>query len=124
MQYATFTKGFHANIDDLTHRNTYFRQVLVTTPTLQVVLMSLEPGEEIGAEVHPYITQFIKVEEGWGTVRIGNQHFQVQPGVAVVIPPNTLHNVINNTSKVMKLYTIYAPPNHPSDKLDVEKTED
>lgn len=107
--YSDFSKGFCDDIDALTLNNTQFRKVLVTTPTLQLVLMSVK--DQIGEEVHPYITQFIKVVKGEGFGKIGSNTFPIYPGDAIIVPPNTLHNIIATTT--LKLYTIYSPPNHP-----------
>lgn len=76
--------------------------------------MSLLPNEEIGKEIHPYTTQFIKVESGVCTVIINGISFTLKDGGAVMIPPNTLHNIINIDKNPLKLYTIYSPPEHHS----------
>jgi mannose-6-phosphate isomerase-like protein (cupin superfamily) len=113
---------FHGNIDDITERNRYFRRVLSTTPTMQVVAMSLRPGEEIGSEVHPYITQFVKIEKGTGVAVMDNIPYELFAGVAVVIPAGTQHNIINTSrTEYLRLYTVYSPPNHPRGRLDLEK---
>lgn len=108
-------KPFSTNIENATLRNNRFRKVLYTTPTMQLVLMSLKPGEEIGSEVHPYTTQFIRVESGSGIAIMGNERKRLRDGISVVIPPGTRHNV-TNTSKTepLKLYTLYSPPEHPA----------
>lgn len=114
--------GFYGNINNLTEINPYFRQVLATTPTMQLVVMSVET--EIGMEVHPYTTQFIRIESGTGMSIINKQAYPLFDGMSVVIPPNTEHNIINTGSEPLKLYTLYSPPNHARNRLDVEKPEE
>jgi len=105
--------AFRGNIEKLTVKNTYYRKVLSTTSTMQLVLMSLCPDEEIGREKHSHTTQFIRVEAGRAKAIIGNKKYFLKDGDAIVIPPNTWHNVINTGKKDLKLYTLYAPPEHP-----------
>src|SRR5690242_2088014 len=113
-------QGFYGNINDITEDNTYFRRVLSTTPNMQLVVMSLAPNEEIGNEVHPYITQFIRVESGTGLAVINGSQYPLSDGFAVVIPLGSYHNIINTSqTDPLKLYTIYSPPNHPLNKIDV-----
>ncbi len=116
-------KGFMADIEKATVENTDFRRVLYTGKFSQLVLMSLKPGEEIGAEVHDDVDQFFRFEEGEGKVIIDNTEYTVKDGSAVVVPSGANHNVIN-TSKTanLKLYTIYSPPEH-QDKI-VRKTRE
>jgi len=106
-------KGFVADIETETVKNTDFRKVLYTGRFSQLVLMCLEPGEEIGEEVHDDVDQFFRFEEGEGSVVIDGVAHAVKDGSAVIVPNGALHNVIN-TSKTarLKLYTIYSPPEH------------
>ncbi|HDS62966.1 MAG TPA: cupin domain-containing protein [Methanofollis liminatans] len=106
-------KGFIADIETETLKNTDFRRVLYTGKFSQLVLMCLAPGEEIGEEVHDDVDQFFRFEEGEGSVVIDGVAHAVKDGSAVIIPNGALHNVIN-TSKTanLKLYTIYSPPEH------------
>jgi len=106
-------KGFVADIETETVKNTDFRKVLYTGRFSQLVLMCLEPGEEIGEEVHDDVDQFFRFEEGEGSVVIDGVAHAVKDGNAVIVPNGALHNVIN-TSKTanLKLYTIYSPPEH------------
>ncbi|EJG07645.1 Cupin 2 conserved barrel domain protein [Methanofollis liminatans DSM 4140] len=106
-------KGFVADIETETVKNTNFRKVLYTGRFSQLVLMCLEPGEEIGEEVHDDVDQFFRFEEGEGSVVIDGVAHAVKDGNAVIVPNGALHNVIN-TSKTanLKLYTIYSPPEH------------
>jgi len=105
-------KGYIANIEQLTLENENFRKVLYTAKNSQLVLMSLKPGEEIGAEVH-HLDQFIRCEAGDGKAILDDVEHDIKDGFAVVVPAGTKHNIINTSdSKAMKLYTVYSPPNH------------
>ncbi|MCF3108533.1 cupin domain-containing protein [Niabella sp. CC-SYL272] len=105
-------KGFHAHIENDTLANDAFRKVLYTAKQLQLVLMTLQPGEEIGAEVHPENDQFFRFESGTGTCVIDDQEYAVSDGFAIIVPLGARHNVINTGNKPLKMYTIYAPPHH------------
>jgi len=105
-------KGFVDDIEKLTTENDLFRRVLYTGKYLQLVLMTLQPGEEIGAEVHEDHDQFFRVEEGAGTVEIDGERTPIEDDDAVVVPAGARHNVINTGSAPLKLYTIYGPPEH------------
>jgi mannose-6-phosphate isomerase-like protein (cupin superfamily) len=104
-------KGFVQDIESLTVNNDNFRRVLYTAKNCQLVLMSLKPGEEIGAEVHT-LDQFFRVEEGTGEAHLDGTRTAIRAGFAVVVPAGTNHNIINTGSVPMKIYTLYAPPNH------------
>lgn len=104
--------SFLANIEKETERNKDFRRVLHTTPTQQLVLMNIPFGEEIGLEKHATVTQFFRVEEGKGLLVLGDDVFVLGPGDAIVVGPNTWHNVLSKAKKGLKLYTIYSPPVH------------
>lgn len=110
---AIFDPVFYDDLSAITIKNKYYRKVVSTTPTMQLVLMSLKPYTEIGMEVHPYNTQFIKIEQGSGTAIIDGISYDLYDGVGVIVPLNTYHNIINNSNKPLKLYTIYSPPHHP-----------
>ena len=106
-------KGFSDNIEQLTLANDKFRHVLYTGPHSQLVLMSLQPREEIGMEVHAENDQFFRFEGGEGQVVIDGNSYAVQDGSAVVVPAGAEHNVINTSDmEPLKLYTIYSPPHH------------
>lgn len=117
--------GWHGNVEKLTERNRYFRKVLFTGKHEQVVLMALGPGEEIGNEVHHDTDQFFRVESGRAqfVVANGKKRFAVGSGGAVVIPAGTYHNVKNVSKLPLKLYTIYAPPEHPAGTIDKTKAD-
>ena len=104
-------KGFVQDIESLTVNNDNFRRVLYTAKNCQLVLMSLKPGEEIGAEVHT-LDQFFRVEEGTGEAVLDDTRTKIRSGFAVLVPAGTNHNIINTGSVPMKIYTLYAPPNH------------
>ena len=117
--------GYVGSIEKQTLSNNYFRQVLFTGKHAQLVVMCLQPGEEIGNEVHAKVDQFFRIEQGEATfVFIGNEKHLVKDGDAVIVPAGTYHNVIN-TSKTtkLKLYTIYSPPNHPDKTVHKTKAE-
>ncbi len=115
-------KGFVADIEEDTRKNSDFRRVLYTGNRAQLVLMRLKPGEEIGEEAHEDVDQFFRFEAGTGVVVIDGVRHAVKDGTAVIIPCGARHNVVN-TSKTadLKLYTIYSPPEH-KDKV-VRKTK-
>ena len=105
-------KGFVADIEELTDHNSDYRRVLYTGSHLQLVLMALAPGEEIGEEVHKSGDQFFRVEKGKGEVWINGQRTKIKADHAFIIPAGARHNVINTGSKRLKLYTLYSPPQH------------
>jgi len=104
-------KGYVINIEEATKENSNFRKVLYTAKNSQLVLMSLQPGEDIGFEVHT-LDQFIRIEEGEGKAVIDGVEHMIKDGSAIVIPAGANHNIINTSDKEMKLYTIYSPPEH------------
>jgi mannose-6-phosphate isomerase-like protein (cupin superfamily) len=105
-------KGFVADIEELTEDNSDYRRVLYTGSHLQLVLMSLAPGEEIGEEVHKTGDQFFRVEKGKGEVWIDGELTKIKADNAFIIPAGARHNVINTGGKRMKLCTLYSPPQH------------
>ena len=123
--YALFDNFYYGNLERETTNNRYFREVISTTANMQLVLMSLKPGEDIGLEIHPYTTQFIRVEKGSGVAFIEGEELKLSDGSAVIIPLNTQHNITNTSlHENLKLYTIYSPPNHAYDRLDKNKVSD
>lgn len=116
--------GFSTNIENDTLDNGKFRVVLHTTERMQLVIMTLQPGEEIGLERHEGHDQFIRVEAGQGVALLNGEKHALEDGVAVIIPAGTEHNVINtSTTEPMKLYTIYSPPEHPDGITHETKAE-
>lgn len=114
-----------AAIERLTLENTYFRQVLFTAQYAQLVVMCLRPGEEIGDEVHSNIDQFFRIEQGEAKFVLNETvERRVHEGDAVVVPAGTYHNVVNTSKTAMlKLNTIYSPPNHPDGTVHRTKAE-
>lgn len=112
-------------IEQISLKNKYFRQVLFTGKHAQLVVMCLQPREDIGNEVHPTTDQFFRIEEGEAKfVFNGKEEPLVRDGDAVVVPAGTYHNVINTSvTKTLKLYTIYSPPNHPDGTVHKTKAE-
>jgi mannose-6-phosphate isomerase-like protein (cupin superfamily) len=104
-------KGFVQDIEDLAVKNDEFRRVLYTAKHCQLVVMALKPKEEIGAEVHK-LDQFFRVEEGTGEAILDGVRMTIRAGFAIVVPAGANHNIINTGNIPLKLYTLYAPPNH------------
>ncbi len=116
-------KGYISNIEELTKANNNFRQVLYTGKYSQLVLISLNPGEEIGEEIHEDVDQFFRFESGKGVVKIDGVEHAVTDGLAVIVPAGALHNVINTGDRDLKLYTIYSPPEHKDQTVRKTKVE-
>jgi mannose-6-phosphate isomerase-like protein (cupin superfamily) len=105
-------KGFVADIETRTKENADFRRVLYTGKNMQLVLMALRPGEEIGEEIHTDRDQFFRVEVGKGEVWIDGQQSRIESATAIVVPAGARHNIKNTGVGPLKLYTVYAPPEH------------
>ncbi len=106
-------RGYVVVVEKETKKNTDFRRVLYTGKHSQLVLMSLEPGEEIGEETHEDVDQFFRFEKGEGKVIIDGIEHLVRDGYAVIVPAGARHNVVNTSKRAkLKLYTIYSPPEH------------
>lgn len=116
-------KGFNANIEQLTLENNHFRKVLYTSAHMQLVLMSLLPGEEIGEEIHDENDQFFRFEQGTGACFIDGNKYPVADGDVIIIPSGAKHNVINTGANSLKMYTIYAPPHHKDGIVRATKKE-
>jgi len=119
-------KAYFGKIEEITLKNTYFRQVLYTAKHSQLVVMSLKPGEEIGNEVHENVDQFFRVESGSLKFVVNDREEEVEAidGDSVIIPAGSWHNVINTSEdKDAKLYTVYSPPNHPDGTIHKTKEE-
>jgi len=118
--------GYVANIEEETLKNSYFRKVLFTGKHLQLVVMSLQGGEEIGNEVHSDVDQFFRVEEGGAkfVFHNGQEEHVIHEDEVVVVPAGTWHNVVNIApDKPVRLYTIYTPPQHPDGTVHKNKEE-
>lgn len=115
-------KGYISNIEKDTIENNNFRKVIHTAKNSQLVVMSLNPGEEIGEEVHEG-DQFIRIEQGKGQAILDGAAHEVQDDFAVVVPAGERHNIINNMDGQMKLYTIYSPPEHKHNTIHKTKQD-
>ena len=116
-------RGFIGDIEDRTEQNPNFRRVLYTGPHLQLVLMSLDPGEEIGDEVHENTDQFFRVEAGKGEVSIDGVKSRIDSDMAILVPAGARHNIRNTGLKALKLYTLYAPPQHADGTVQRTRAE-
>lgn len=117
-------KGYVANIEDLSLANETFRTVLYTDTRLQLVVMSLKPLEDIGSETHDDVDQFIRVEAGEGKAILDGVEHPLRDGSVVIIPQGTEHNIVNTSSEhPMKLYTLYAPPEHKDGTVHQTRAE-
>ena len=116
-------KGFIADIEELTEENSDFRRVLYTGKNLQLVLMAIEPGGEIGEEVHDDRDQFFRIEKGRGEVVIDGQRSKIKGDDAIIVPAGARHNIVNTDEKPLRLYTLYAPPEHRDSTVHVTKAD-
>jgi len=118
-------KPFFGSIEALTLKNEFFRHVVFTGKYCQLVLMCLEPGEEIGREIHPDVDQFFRLEQGEARFVLDDaEEYVAHSSDAIVIPAGTFHNVINSSrTEKLKLYTLYAPPNHPDGTIQKDKQQ-
>ena len=116
--------AYYGKIEELTENNSNFRQVLWTGQHCQLVLMSLKPQEEIGAEVHQAVDQFFRIEKGEAKFVIDGTEYIAKDGDAVIVPAGANHNVINvSATEELKLYTIYSPANHPDGTVHPAKAD-
>lgn len=116
-------KGFYTNIEQDTLDNDNFRHVVYTGEQLQLVLMTLQPGEDIGEEVHNDTDQFFRFDAGNGKCIINGHEYNVKDGDCVIIPAGSKHNIINSGTKALQMYTIYAPPHHQDGIIQQTKKE-
>lgn len=116
-------KGYILNIEKETLENTDYRRVLYTAKSSQLVLMSIEPGSEIGEETHN-LDQFIRIEQGEADVYLDDVSHAVSDDFAIVIPAGTKHNVINTGTVPLKLYTVYSPPEHKDGVVEKTKADE
>ena len=120
---APAKKGFVDDIEELTEENSDFRRVLYTGKNLQLVLMAIQPGEEIGEETHADRDQFFRIEKGKGEVWVDGQRSKIKSDVGIIIPAGTRHNIVNTGEKPLRLYTLYAPPEHRDGIVRATKAE-
>lgn len=116
-------KPWIGDIEAQTMDNGDFRRVLFTGSKVQLVLMSLEAGEDIGEEVHAGTDQFFRVEAGRGEVVIDGNASDIESDMAIVVPAGARHNIRNTGSEPLRLYTLYAPPEHPADTVHHTRAE-
>jgi len=116
-------KGFADNIEKLTEDNDDFRRVLYTGKNLQLVLMTIQPDEEIGEERHEDRDQFFRIEAGQGEIWIDGVANKVKADDGIIVPAGAKHNVLNNGSGPLKLYTIYGPPEHREGTVHATKAD-
>lgn len=120
MQLASYV----VEIEQRTQENENFRTVLFTAPHAQLVVMTLKPGEDIGMERHAAGDQFVRVESGEGQAILDGQRYPLRDGTAVVVPAGVEHNFVNTSSSAaLRLYTLYAPPEHPDGTVHLTKAE-
>ena len=121
--------GWVGNVEVETIENANFRTVLFTGANIQLTVMRLGPGEEIGVEMHDHLDQFLRIEQGSGRVTFGpsadqvDEEYEVKDDWAIVVPGGTWHNVINTGDGDLKLYSLYAPPEHPPETVHRTKAE-
>ena len=117
-------EAYAGNIETDTLQNTDYRRVISTGPNLQLVLMAIPPGEEIGTEIHHDHDQFIRIEAGEAKAILNGKETKLTDGMAVVVPAGTKHNFINIGKEILKLYTLYGPPEHPKGTVEKTKAEE
>jgi mannose-6-phosphate isomerase-like protein (cupin superfamily) len=121
--------GWVGDIEDVTKANTTFRTVVHTGEHLQLTVMSLAAGENVGWEMHDNLDQFVRIETGSGTLKLGTsaedvaEEHAVSDDWAMIIPAGTWHDVVNEGDSELKLYSIYAPPDHPPGTVHVTKSD-
>jgi mannose-6-phosphate isomerase-like protein (cupin superfamily) len=120
---SDFMNGFVDDIEKLTESNTDFRRVLYTGKYIQLVLMALQPGEDIGEEVHDDRDQFFRVEKGSGEILIDGKKTPVKADDAMIVPAGARHNVTNTGNEPLLLYTLYGPPEHKDGIVRATKAE-
>lgn len=115
--------GYTSNVEDLTQKNNYFRQVLFTSGHTQLVIMALQPNEEIGVETHTDNDQFFRLESGELKIIMNGEESILTTGMVAIVPAGTEHNVINISNKSAKLYTLYSPPHHRDGTIHKTKSD-
>lgn len=115
--------GYKLDLKEAAKENDFYRCVIYTGPHAQLVLMSLAPGEEIGAETHD-VDQFIYVVDGEGTCSLAGEDYDFEKGEAIFVPAGVQHNVVNTDDEEMKLFTLYSPPQHPAGTVQETKPEE
>jgi mannose-6-phosphate isomerase-like protein (cupin superfamily) len=121
--------GWVGNVEQVTLDNTNFRAVLYTATHIQLTVMSIPPGGEVGRESHPHLDQFLRIEEGTARVEFGPtadeiaETYDVEDDWAIIVPAGRWHNIVNTGAEPLKLYSLYAPPEHPDGTVHVTKAD-
>ena len=115
--------GYLSDIETLTLENSDFRRVLYTGTHLQLVLMTLKVGQEIGSETHAKHDQFFRIEEGHGEISINGITRKTKSGDAIIVPAGARHNLVNRGRMPLRLYTLYSPPNHRDQLVERQKAD-
>lgn len=116
--------GYITNIEEKTLQNKNFREVLFTGQHCQLVVMSLDPNEEIGMEIHEIVDQFLRVEKGTGKAILNGEETEIKDGSAIIVPAGVMHNIVNTSmTEELKLYTIYSPAHHKDKTVHGTKKE-
>jgi mannose-6-phosphate isomerase-like protein (cupin superfamily) len=121
--------GWVGNVEQLTLDNNNFRAVLYTATHIQLTVMSIPPGGEVGRESHPHLDQFLRIEEGTARVEFGStadeiaETYAVEDDWAIIVPAGTWHNIVNTGAEPLKLYSLYAPPEHPDGTVHITKAD-
>ena len=115
--------GYLSDIETLTLENSDFRRVLYTGAHLQLVLMTLKVGQEIGSETHAKHDQFFRIEEGHGEISIDGITRTTKSGDAIIVPAGARHNLVNRGRMPLRLYTLYSPPNHRDQLVERQKAD-
>jgi len=113
--------AYYKDIEVNTIKNKHYHKVVHTTKNQQLVLMSLEPGENIPMEMHDKTTQFFRIEAGTGLAHISDKKYKLKPNMVLVVPPRTAHEIIQTGKEPLKLYTIYSPPEHPKNTIKLRQ---
>lgn len=124
-QIGSATEPFYNNIEQTTISNTHYRNILYTSKSQQIVVMSIKPNDNIHKEIHKDHDQFIRIEKGVGKAIIDDKEYQLLDGIALIIPAGTTHEIINTSNtEDLKLYTIYSPPEHKENLVQHDKPLD
>lgn len=116
--------SYLVNIENATLKNEYFREVLYTSQHTQLVVMTIQPKDDIGVEIHDGVDQFIRIEEGEGKAIIDGKENALIDGSAIIIPAGVKHNIINTSSeRKLKIYTLYSPPHHKDKTIHKSKSD-
>ena len=115
--------SYHANVRKIAEENEDFRHVILTGEKSQLVVMSIPPGGEVGEETHEHVEQILLFVAGNGKAKVGGETYSVGPGDVVIVTPGTRHNFINDGGEPLKIFTVYAPPNHIDGRVHATKEE-